>query len=101
MKYFETRLAIIIVALALSVSLVTSGNAASLGEEQFVAKLEESGVQFIYSTEGRVTLIKTETTAELIDSLVAEKPLGVDVTVVTYANTGNRSPGYELTYEEE
>jgi len=97
MKYFETRLAIIIVALALAVSLVTSVNAT---EEEYVAELAASDVQFIYSTNGNVTLIKTEATAEAIDAFVAKAPTSVEVTVVVYSNTGNRKPGYELTNDE-
>ena len=78
---------------------VAAANATTLGEEMFVVKLEEYGVQFIYSTGGRVTLIKTEATAALIDELVAETPPGVDVAVVTYHDRGRG--GYELIYEED
>ena len=94
MKQLTTIVMIIMFTLA-------AANGATLGEEMFVVKLEESGVQFVYSDEGRVTLIKTEATATLIDELVAEKPPGVEVTIVTYANKGNRSPGFELIYEED
>jgi len=38
MKYFEIRLVAVIIAIALGVALVSSVNAASLGEELFVAK---------------------------------------------------------------
>lgn len=83
-------------------------NAEPLSEEQFVTKLEKSGVQFVYSTNplynvllsgrtnSRVTLIKTESTAETVDALVAEKPDSVDITVVKYINHGRA--GYELNY---
>lgn len=97
MKMKQVVSIVMIIVFAMAAANMTQ--ASSLGEELFVAKLEESGVQFIYSTEGLVTLIKTEATAELVDALVADKPLGVNVTVVTYLDKGRG--GYELVYEEE
>ena len=99
MKKFITIGMIIMFALA-------TANAATEDEQwlidEFVVKLEESGVQFAYSTsktESRITLIKTEVTAETVDALVAEKPPAIDVVVVKYVSHGRS--GYELTYEDE
>jgi hypothetical protein len=65
----------------------------------FVRTLETSKVNFIY-VDDKVTIIKTDDTAEAVDALLKEAPENIDVTVVTYKDTGQRKPGWKLEYEE-
>ena len=72
-----------------------------VSEEQFVTNLQNSGVQFVYSTsktDSAVTIIKTEDTKEVIETLLEERPVDLDITVVEYVTRGRS--GYDLNYEE-
>ena len=69
-------------------------------DERYIAEVKASDVNYIYSSTGKLTFIKTEDTAEAVDELVAKKPDGLEVTVVTYTDTGQRSPGWKLEDDE-
>lgn len=70
-------------------------DAESTAEQRFFDEVIESGVNFVL-VDDHLTLVKTDETAEAVDALVAKKPTGTEVTVITYKNTGNRQPGWKL-----
>jgi hypothetical protein len=96
MKKFVTIGMVIMFALV-------AANAETMSEKEFVAELEDSDIQFIYSTSDKtkssVTIIKTEDTAEAIADLIESKPVDLSVEVVEYITRGRA--GYELNYEND
>ena len=97
MKLLTRGTVVALAIIGLTLALISSVNAT---EEQFVTELEEAGVNFIYS-EGQVTVVKTKETAEAVEAIVAKQPDSVKLTIVIYADTGNRAPGWKITDEEE
>ena len=84
---------------------VAAANAETIADQRFVAEVEQSDVNFVYASDGKMTIVKTNDTAEAVDALMAKKPTGLDVTVVTYtttvtrSETGDRETGFKLEYE--
>jgi hypothetical protein len=91
MRY--TALLMMLMFLAVTVDAETGA------EERYVAALDVSGISFIYNAKtSSIILISTTDTEEKVAEFEQKKPIGVDVTVITYQGKGKL--GYEIGLEE-
>ena len=70
-----------VTTIGILVLLAVTAYASVNDDTTFLAKLNAANINYVYSNEGRVTILRTSDTSEAIDKLLIETPKDIKVTV--------------------